>query len=61
MTKQELYEKAKKLPLKTEGGKVDAFLITSPVNRRYLTGFPSSAGMVLVTKEEAYFLTDFRF
>lgn len=52
---------AKKLPLKTEGGKVDAFLITSPVNRRYLTGFPSSAGMVLVTKEEAYFLTDFRY
>lgn len=52
---------AKKLPLKTESGKADAFLVTSPVNRRYLTGFPSSAGMVLVTKEEAYFLTDFRY
>ena len=52
---------AKKLPLETEAGSIDAFLVTSPVNRRYLTGFPSSAGTVLITKEEAYFLTDFRY
>lgn len=38
-----------------------AALITTPHNRRYLTGFPSSAGCVLVTAEEAYFLTDFRY
>ena len=36
-------------------------LITSDYNRRYLTGFRSSAGAVLVTREEAYFLTDFRY
>ena len=38
-----------------------AALITSPHNRRYLTGFPSSDGCVLVTREAAYFLTDFRY
>lgn len=38
-----------------------AALITTEHNRRYITGFPSSAGCVLVTGEEAYFLTDFRY
>lgn len=40
---------------------VDGALVTSEHNRRYLTGFPSSAGVVLATKEAAYFLTDFRY
>ncbi len=39
----------------------DAALITSPPNRRYMTGFPSSDGCVLVTREAAYFLTDSRY
>ncbi len=38
-----------------------AALVTSGSNRRYLTGFPSSAGMVLVTKNGAWFMTDFRY
>jgi Xaa-Pro aminopeptidase len=38
-----------------------AALITSPVNRRYVTGFKSSYGMVLVTKTRKYFLTDSRY
>ncbi len=38
-----------------------AALITSLPNRRYLTGFASSAGAVLVTKEAGFFLTDFRY
>lgn len=54
MTKAELLAKA--LP---QG--IDGALITSENNRRYLTGFPSSAGMVLVTLNAAYFLTDFRY
>lgn len=45
----------------TLGQQADAVLVTSAQNRLYLTGFPSSAGWVLVTKEEAYFLTDFRY
>ncbi len=39
----------------------EGLLITSFANRRYVTGFPSSAGLVLVTKEQSYFLTDFRY
>lgn len=39
----------------------EAALITSDANRFYLTGFNSSAGCVLVTKESAYFLIDFRY
>lgn len=39
----------------------EALLVTSGANRFYLTGFESSAGSVLVTKDEAYFLIDFRY
>ena len=36
-------------------------LIMRPENRRYLSGFRGSAGTLLVTAEEAYLLTDFRY
>ena len=39
----------------------DALLITSPSNRRYATGFPSTAGMALVTGEDAWFFVDSRY
>lgn len=39
----------------------DAALIITPHNRRFLTGFPSSDGLVLVTIEDALFLTDSRY
>ena len=39
----------------------DAVLITSPVNRRFATGFASSAGMALIAKDKAWFMTDFRY
>ncbi|MDR0222228.1 MAG: aminopeptidase P family protein [Oscillospiraceae bacterium] len=38
-----------------------AALITSEVGRRYVTGFKSSSGVVVVTKEKSYFLTDSRY
>lgn len=38
-----------------------AFLISSPENRRYLTGFASSDGYLLVTKSEAVFFIDSRY
>jgi len=38
-----------------------AFLVTSDVNRFYLTLFRSSAGAVFVTKKSAYLLVDFRY
>src|SRR5690606_4497309 len=44
-----------------EGLNLDALLIASPINRRYVTGFTGTAGVVLVSKEEAIFITDFRY
>ena len=41
--------------------KDDAALIMSDTNRLYFTGFKSSAGVVLVTKQEAFLLIDFRY
>ncbi len=39
----------------------NAALITSPVSRQYVTGFASSDGYVLVTKERCFFFTDSRY
>ena len=38
-----------------------AYLIVSPENRRWLTGFASSDGYLLITKTEAVFLVDSRY
>jgi Xaa-Pro aminopeptidase len=43
------------------GHKLDGFLVTSPVNLRYLCGYTGSNGLLLVTKRAAYFYTDFRY
>lgn len=47
--------------LQSELKENQAFLISSPENRRYLTGFASSDGYLLVTKSEAIFLIDSRY
>lgn len=39
----------------------EAFLISSGSNRFYLTGFNSSAGSVLITRQKAIFFIDFRY
>ena len=39
----------------------DAVLLTSPVNRRYVTHFPSSAGYVVGTEKHTTYFTDFRY
>ena len=39
----------------------DAVLITSPQNRRYATGFPSSAGVCMIDAKGGYLFTDFRY
>lgn len=38
-----------------------ALMVYSERNRRYFTGFPSDAGALLITAEEAYLLQDFRY
>ncbi len=40
---------------------IEAMLISHPVNRCYITGFTGSAGLVLITAEEAVLITDFRY
>ena len=45
--------------LRKEG--LDAILISSPENRRYLSGFTGSAGYLLVSQDDASLATDFRY
>ncbi len=40
---------------------LDAILVTGGPNRRYVTGFPSSAGVAVVTKDASYFFVDSRY
>jgi Xaa-Pro aminopeptidase len=40
---------------------VDGILITNQFNRKYLSGFTGSTGVVLISKGESKFLTDFRY
>jgi Xaa-Pro aminopeptidase len=41
--------------------KLDGFLVTSPPNRRYLSGFTGSAGVLIVTPEQQVIATDSRY
>lgn len=54
-------EKLTKIRRKMEENQLDAILITSPINRRYITGFTGTAGVAVVTESEALFITDFRY
>ncbi|MFX3674783.1 MAG: M24 family metallopeptidase [Paenisporosarcina sp.] len=54
-------EKLKKLRQSFEENQIDALLITSGYNRRYITGFTGTAGVAIVTQEQAVFITDFRY
>ncbi|MBE1553776.1 M24 family metallopeptidase [Sporosarcina limicola] len=40
---------------------IDGLLITNPYNRRYMTGFTGSAGLALISADDAVFITDFRY
>jgi len=40
---------------------IDALLVTTPENRRYLTGFTGSAGLLLVTRTAAHLVADGRY
>ena len=40
---------------------VEGALILSDVNRRYFTGFPSTAGALLISRYDAVFIIDFRY
>lgn len=40
---------------------LDALLVTNSYNRRYMTGFTGSAGVAVISAEDAVFITDFRY
>ncbi len=40
---------------------LDAILSYKPENRRYISGFTGSTGYALITKDQAIFITDFRY
>ena len=40
---------------------LDAFFVSSPENRRYLSGFVGSAGYLVISREAAVLATDFRY
>lgn len=55
MVKQRIEALAKSL------SKRQCALIIEPMNRRYFTNFPSSAGMLFISKEKSIFYTDSRY
>ena len=54
-------EKIEKLRGRSKYKGLDAILITSEYNRRYMTNFTGTAGVVLISRNKAYFITDFRY
>jgi len=40
---------------------LDGLLVLGPENRRYLSGFTGSSGALLITQEQAFLVTDFRY
>ncbi len=50
-----------KLRRKMTAAQLDGFIVSQPENRRYLSGFTGSAGVLFVTAEAQYVLTDSRY
>ena len=53
--------KLQNLRQKIEEAELDALLISSPENRRYMSGFTGSAGWLLISPHNATLATDFRY
>ncbi|ANU12947.1 Xaa-Pro dipeptidase [Planococcus halocryophilus] len=53
--------KLQKLRDEMKQREVEAVLVTSPYNLRYITEFTGTAGLALVTQQQAVFITDFRY
>src|SRR5690606_4288761 len=53
--------KLQKLRAEMKRRDVEAILVTSPFNLRYITEFTGTAGLALVTQDRAVFITDFRY
>ncbi len=40
---------------------IDALLLTNPKNVRYMTGFTGTSGIAVISQQDAWFITDFRY
>lgn len=40
---------------------VDALLVTNGINVRYMTGFTGTSGVAVISQQDAWFITDFRY
>ncbi|WP_010093216.1 M24 family metallopeptidase [Ornithinibacillus scapharcae] len=54
-------EKLAKIRKSLQELNLDALLVASPINRRYVTGFTGTAGIAIISADEAVFITDFRY
>ncbi|GEK33990.1 M24 family metallopeptidase [Kurthia sibirica] len=54
-------EKLTKLRTLLSAQNIDGLLITNPYNLRYMTGFTGTAGVAIISKNDAVFITDFRY
>jgi len=54
-------ERVRKLRAELKKQGIEAILVGSVYNRRYLSGFTGSSGMVLITEQDSWLLTDFRY
>ncbi|KAA1040121.1 M24 family metallopeptidase [Macrococcus equipercicus] len=53
--------KFEKITQLLEDKNLDAIVVLSPYNRRYLSLFTGSSGALVITKEQRYLITDFRY
>ncbi|WP_282137673.1 M24 family metallopeptidase [Rossellomorea aquimaris] len=56
-----MMNRVQKVQKELEKHDAQGILITKDINRRYVSGFTGSAGIVLVTRDEAVLITDFRY
>ncbi|KPH76415.1 MULTISPECIES: M24 family metallopeptidase [Bacillaceae] len=54
-------ERLSKLRKALNQNKLDGILVTSPYNRRYITGFTGTAGVAIISESDSRFITDFRY
>ena len=54
-------ERLNRLRAALQENEVDAILVSTPENRRYVSGFTGSAGYLLVSESDAVLATDFRY
>lgn len=53
--------KLEKIQTELQAKHIEAVLVTSEYNRRYVSGFTGTSGVALILPNKAYFVTDFRY